>query len=168
MKKITLIIASILTSIISNQANAQNSATASAEASVTLITPISLTKTADLKFGTFVPSSVAGTIIMAPSGTLTVSGGVTEISGGEVSAATFAVTGEAGQTYVITLPSSASTLSSSREGESVSLHDFTSNPSDTGVIGTNGTISVGATLSVPANSAADTYTGSFDVTVNYN
>lgn len=168
MKKITLVIAFILTSIISNQANAQNSATDSANASVTLITPISITKTADLNFGTFVASEASGTITMTPAGAVSTGGGVTEISGGNTSAATFTVAGQTGQSYAITLPAAEVTLVGGTEGESVVLDTFTSNPTDTGIVGTDGTVSVGGTLTVPANCKADTYTGTFDVTVNYN
>lgn len=168
MKKITLFIAFILTSIISNQANAQDSATEAANASVTLITPISITKTTDLSFGTFVASSTPGTITMTPAGTVSTAGGVTEISGGDVSAAAFTVAGETGQSFAITLPSTDVVLNSATEGESLTLNTFTSNPTDTGIIGTDGTISVGGTLTVPADSKADTYTGTFNVTVNYN
>lgn len=168
MKRITLVIAIILIFGISNQVKAQNSATDSANASVTLITPISITKTADLNFGTFVASSSSGTITITPGGTVSVSGGVTEISGGDKSAATFTVAGETGQSYVITLPTTGVALNSSIEGESLMLNAFTSNPTDTGIVGTDGTISVGGTLTIPADSKADTYTGTFDVTVNYN
>jgi len=168
MKKLTLAIAFILTSIISNLANAQNSATGSAEASVTLITPISITKTADLSFGTFVASASSGTITLSPGGVVSTGGGVTEISGGDVSAAAFSVAGETGQSYQITLPSADVILTGTAAENSLTLNTFTSNPTDTGVIGTDGTVSVGGTLTVPANSQADTYTGTFDVTVNYN
>ena len=168
MKKLILPLVFIFTAVVSNQVNAQNSAQASANAAVTLITPIAITKATDLEFGTFVASATPGTITMTPAGSVTTSGGVTEISGGSKSAATFTVSGEAGQSYVITLPTTDVVLSSLVEGESLTLNAFTSNPTDNGVIGTDGTISVGGTLAVPANSKADTYTGSFDVTVNYN
>lgn len=168
MKKIILASALLLTSIISNRLNAQNSATETANASVTLISPISITKASDLNFGTFVAGETSGTITMTPSGTISTGGGVTEISGGDISAATFTVAGEMGQSYAITLPSSDVILRGFTEGEFVTLNTFTSNPTNTGVIGTDTTIAVGGTLTVPANSEAATYTGTFDVIVNYN
>lgn len=168
MKKLTLITAFIFASIVSNQANAQNSATGTAEASVTLITPISIEKATDLQFGTFVASATPGTITMTPAGTVSTTGGVTQISGGTISAATFTVAGEANQTYAITLPSAPVTLTGTVEGDALLLDSFTSTPDATGTIGTDTTIAVGGTLTVPADSNADIYRGSFDVTVNYN
>lgn len=167
MKKISLITAFIFASIISNQANAQNSATGSAEASVTLITPISIQKDTDMSFGTFVSSAVPGTITMTPAGAVSAAGGVTQISGGTISAAAFTVSGETDQTYAITLPGAVS-LTGTVEGDILSLDNFTSTPENSGVIGTDATVSVGGTLTVPANSKAGLYTGSFDVVVNYN
>ena len=167
MKTITLITAFIFASVLSNQANAQNSATGTANAAVTLITPISITKVTDLEFGTFVASTSPGTITMTPAGSVSAAGGVTQINGGSISAAAFTVAGEADQTYSITLPGAVS-LNGTLEGDALSLDGFTSTPDVSGVIGTDATISVGGTLTVPANSKADIYTGTFDVVVNYN
>ena len=168
MKKITLFIAFVFTVIVSNQTTAQNSAQASANAAVTLITPISIIKATDLEFGTFVASATSGTITMTPAGTVSAGGGVTQINGGTISAATFTVAGEIGQSFAITLPSAPVSLTGTIEGDALSLDGFTSTPDGTGTIGTDQTISVGGTLTVPGNSKADTYTGTFDVTVNYN
>jgi hypothetical protein len=117
----------------SNSAFAQ--ATATAAASATIITPITITKTADMNFGNVaVSASTAGTAILAPAGTRTTggAGGVTLPSTtGTVSAASFTVSGQASYTYAITLPSSATITSS---GNTMTVNAFTSNPSATGTL----------------------------------
>lgn len=167
MKKLILPLVLIFAGVVSNQVNAQNSALASASAAVTLITPISITKATDLEFGTFVASPTQGTITMTPAGSVTTSGGVTQISGATITPATFGVSGQTGQTYAITLPETVA-LTGAVEGDALSLGEFTSTPENSGTIGNDQIISVGATLTVPGNSTAGTYTGTFDVTVNYN
>ena len=148
-------------------------ATATAAASATIITPISIVKNIDMNFGNVaVSASLAGTVVLAPAGTRTTggAGGVTLPSTtGTVAAADFTVSGQANYTYAITLPSSA-TLSNG--SSSMTVNAFTSFPSTTGTLATNGTqdLKVGATLNVTAAQASGTYTNAtgVPVTVNYN
>lgn len=170
MKKTTTIFASVCALLCcSYGAFAQETATATASA--TIITPISISKTADMNFGNVaVQSTNPGTVILTPAGARSTTGGTTlPATTGTVAAASFTIAGEAGYTYVITLPSSALTISSGANTMTVTA--FTSNPSATGTLtaGTE-TLTVGATLNVAAGQAAGTYTSTvpFDVTVNYN
>ena len=157
----------------SNTASAQ--ATATASASATIVTPISIAKTADMNFGNVaVNTSNNGTVVLAPAGSRTATGGVTlPATVGSPAAASFTVSGEANYTYAITLPSSTITLAeTSNPSNQMSAGTFTSTPSATGTLSASGSqvLSVGATLNVAANQAAGTYTTTqdFDVTVNYN
>ncbi len=151
---------------------AQASATASAAA--TIITPITITKTADMNFGNVaVSATIAGTAVLAPAGTRTTggAGGVTLPSTtGTVAAASFTVAGQASYTYAITLPTTC-TLSDGAS-HSMTVNTFTSSPATTGTLSGTGTqtLNVGATLNVSAAQASGTYTNAtgVPVTVNYN
>jgi len=149
-----------------------NAATASASA--TIVTPITLTKTIDMNFGNVsVLSNTGGTVVLAPAGTRTTggAGGVTlPATTGTVAAASFNVAGQGNYTYAITLPTSSSTVLNG--SNSMTVDTWTSSPSGTGLLSSGGTqtLTVGATLSVAAGQAAGSYTTStpFSVTVNYN
>jgi len=151
---------------------AQASATAACNA--TIITPISISKTADMNFGNVaVSATVAGTVVLAPAGTRTTGGGggvTLPSTAGTVSAAAFTVSGQASYTYAITLPTTCTITDGS--SHSMTVNTFTSSPSSTGTLSTGGTqtLTVGATLNVSAAQAANTYTNAagVPVTVNYN
>ena len=151
--------------------NSKAQTTATATATATIITPISISKNADMSFGNIaVQAATGGTVILAPAGTRSSTGGVTLPStAGTVTAAAFTVTGSGSLTYAITLPSSV-TLTHSGGVQTMAAASFTSNPSSTGTL-SSGTqdIAVGATLTVAAGQLAGVYTsGNFNVTVNYN
>jgi hypothetical protein len=146
-------------------------ATATATATATIITPISITKTADMSFGNLaVQAGTGGTVVLAPAGTRTSTSGVSlPATSGTVTAAAFTVDGTGSFTYAITLPSTA-TLTRASGSETMTASSFTSNPSGTGAL-TAGTqdIAIGATLTVAAAQVPGVYTsGNFNVTVNYN
>ncbi|MEX0273895.1 MAG: DUF4402 domain-containing protein [Flavobacteriaceae bacterium] len=169
MKK-TILYAAVLMVIPFMGSNAQESATASATA--TVVTPIAISKTTDMSFGNVaVNSTTAGTVVLAPNSGRTVTGGATLPSTtGTVSAASFNVTGESGYTYSISLPGSAITLNDGGSNN-MTIDTFTSSPSSTGTLtGGSETLNVGATLNLAAGQASGTYTSTTDitVTVNYN
>jgi len=144
--------------------------TAAASTAVTIVTPIGITKSVDMNFGNVASDGTVGTVALTPAGTRTATGGVTlPATAGTVAAASFAVTGSGTYTYTITLPASPITLTGTTAG--VTAGTFTSTPSATGALtaGTQ-TVNVGATLNIPASTAADTYknTSGLHVTVNYN
>ena len=88
----------------SASANAQVSAAANVEA--TIVAPIAITNTAHLIFGNVAVSpDDAGTVVMTHGGVRNPTGGVRLPSiPGTFSAAEFKVTGSAGNTYSISLP----------------------------------------------------------------
>ena len=144
--------------------------TVSANATATIVTPISIAKTADMDFGNVaVQSSTAGTVVLAPDNSRVQTGGVTlPATTGTVSAATFTVSGEGSYSYTITLPSS---ITITNAAINMTINTFTSTPSGTGALSSGSqTLKVGATLNVAAGQAAGTYTTAtpFNVTINYN
>lgn len=143
--------------------------TASASATATIVTPITITKTVDMNFGNLY-SAAAGTVTIDPAGTRTVGGGVTLAPGGTVTAAAFTVGGTAGVIYSITLPPAATTITDGTN--TMTVDTWSSNPTPTGTIGGGGTetLTVGAVLHVGAAQPAGIYVSAtpFDVTVNYN
>jgi hypothetical protein len=148
---------------------AQVSATATA--SGTIVSPIAIANAGNLNFGNVAVSATAGTVILAPAGTRTITGGVTlPAVPGTVTAAHFAVTGSQNYTYAITLPSTPTTVTSG--ANTMTVNAFTSTPTTTGTLDGSGaqTVDVGATLNVGAAQASGTYLSAtpFTVTVNYN
>ena len=170
MKAIKFFAVAILFSGVSVISSAQVKATATA--SSTIVTPIGITKTVDMNFGNVaINSTTAGTVVLAPAGTRTSTGGVTlPATAGTVAAAEFNVTGANNYTFSITLPSTSHEIKSG--SNTMSVTGFTSTPTPTGTLSATGsaTVKVGATLNVSAGQAAGTYTSvtPFDVTVNYN
>ena len=166
MKKILLSAIMLMALFVNTKAQS----TAQATATATIVTPISITKNVNMSFGNIAVTSSGGTVILAPAGTRTTTGGVTLPSTtGTVTAADFTVTGNGSYTYAITLPTTV-TLTRASGSETMNATSFTSTPSGTGAL-TAGTqnLKVGATLTVAAAQVAGVYTsGNFDVTVNYN
>lgn len=146
--------------------------TASATATATIVTPISITKTVDMNFGNVaVQSTTGGTVVMTPAGVRTRTGGVTlPTTAGTVTAASFTVSGTGTYTYTITLPTLPLTITSGANTMTVTA--FNSTPSGIGTLAAGGTqtLNVGATLNVAAAQPAGVYVSAtpFDVTVNYN
>jgi hypothetical protein len=154
--------------VVSGPAGAQsNSATSSCNATATIVTGLSLVKTADLNFGSVVPGASAGTVVMTPAGARTAAGGTSLGSATGASAGAFQVSGLGGAAYSITLPA-ATTITSG--ANNMTVNTFTSTPNGTGSLngGGNQTLAIGATLQVGASQPTGTYTGSFNVTVTYN
>ena len=123
-----------------------------------------------MNFGNIATSALVGTVVLTPAGGRSVTGGATLVGVAAVTAASFDVTGQGTYTYAITLPSSPITLNGTPSG-TVTVGTFTSTPSATGALtGGAQTITVGATLNIPASTVAGSYTNAsgLSVTVNYN
>jgi hypothetical protein len=174
MKKTVFLLASLFVMVLATQrVNAQNSDDAQANATATIVAPISITKDIDLQFGKIVRSTSDGTVVIDASATPTPEyTNVSAFTGAgvlSVTAAKFTVNGETGYTYTITLPDDNTVTISGPGEEDMTVTGFTSNPDGTGVLaGGTQTLYVGATLNVGENQAAGDYTGTFNVTVAYN
>lgn len=149
-------------------------ATATAGIEATVLTPIAITKTGDLNFGSFAADAdQAGTVVIATGGGRSFTGGASSVTTGlgTVTAASFDVTGEGTATFSITLPSSAVTLTHTDNATTMSVGTFESDPSGTGALVAGAkTVNVGATLTVAAGQAAGVYANAsgLPVTVAYN
>lgn len=151
-----------------------STATATANASGQIITPITISKNTDLYFGKNIADTTAGgTVVIATDSTRTVTGNVVAGTAqfvGVPTAASFSVAGEPSATYAITLPASVTVTNPG--AVTMTVDTFTSNPSATGALNISGaqTLLVGATLHVAMNQADGVYTAAspFSVTVNYN
>ena len=144
-------------------------AQATANATAEVMTPISISKTADLRFGKF-SALTGGTIVMSDAGSRSATGAVVLSSTDAGGAASFSVSGDPNATYAITLPASTTITHTVDNTKTMTVDTFTSNPSGTGTLSAGGSqaISVGATLTVGNAQTVGSYTGTFDVSVEYN
>jgi len=141
-------------------ATGAQAATATADAKAQILRQITVTKTADLDFGTIVTGAAASTVVISPTGARTCGAGL--VCTNAVSAAGFGIVGTVGQ--VVTIASDPTVaLTSGANNMSATL--LTSAATRT-LTGTDA-FTVGGTLAVGANQADGAYTGTFTVTVNY-
>lgn len=163
MNKLKL--ATLSLTILSAVSGTANAITASA--SLEIQTAFSLSKTADLAFGTvFLPGSGGGTLTIAPDSGATVTGtGMIAPTSG-VSAASFNVSGPASTAYTITLPTTASLDDGTT---TLTVDTFVDSESGSGTLDGSGAgaFTVGAKVTIPDNASLGSYTGTFDVTVDY-
>lgn len=122
-----------------------------------------------LSFGSFAAGAGGGTVTIGAGGARSQVGGVTLLSSAPGSASLFSVTGTPSATYAITLPANG-VVTLTAGAASMAVNNFISSPGLTGALNGGGSqaLSVGATLSVGSHQASGAYTGSFDVTINYN
>lgn len=172
MKRILLTSGAILAAALTTPAFAQDSDSADADGSTTIIQPLTITKDADLSFGRIVkPSSGTGTVTIADSAdTVSAASGAVALTGIATSRAKFTIDGEGAQGITITVPASFD-LENGAESITVTL-DADRPASDTlsGTLGGDGTraLNVGGSFSLPDDAATGEYTGQFTVTVAYN
>jgi len=171
MEKRVLFTASVILTALSFSSFGQQTSSATASASATVITPISISKTVDMNFGNLASGTSSGTVVLTAAGSRSSTGGVTlPATTGSPTAASFTVTGQGSYTYSITLPASATTISDA-SSHTMTVDTWSSTPTTTGTLssGTQ-TLTVGATLHVGASQVPNTYTSAtpFTVTVNYN
>lgn len=142
-------------------------AQATATASATIISPIAISKTADLSFGNIAPGASGGNATVSNAGVRSLSGTLTGPSTG-ITAAGFTVTGLSGASFTITLPASV-TLTSGANSMTLDTWDNALGAGPNYTL-TGGSISfgLGGVLHVAAAQVAGSYSGSFNVTVGYN
>jgi len=141
-------------------ASSAQAATASATARATILRQVTLTKTADLDFGTIITAATASTVAVSPAGVRSCGTGLTCTNA--VTAAAFGIVGTTGQTVTlaatgpVTLTSGANTMTATLATSAA-----------TRVLTGTDSFTVGGTLNVGGNQADGVYTGSFNVTVDY-
>ena len=121
-----------------------------------------------LSFGSFA-AGTGGTVSISAAGARSKSSGVTLVSSASGAAASFNVSGNANAGYSITLPING-VVSLTNGANSMPVDNFTSSPASSGQLSAGGTqsLAVGATLSVGNAQASGSYSGTFNVTVEYN
>ena len=138
-------------------------ATVSTTASANILQPIGISKVADLSFGDVYPDgTLAGTVTVDFAGARAFGGGASAgITAG--AAGEFTVSGEAGTTYVLTIPATVALT-----GTGTDMNLTLSNNSLGDLTSGTETFQVGGTLDVGVAQTAGAYSATFDVTVNYN
>lgn len=160
--------AALALSALATSAFAAGTVSANANASVTVLSPTTITKTQDLVFGTVIrPTSGNNTVAMDANGVVSATGaGNGSIVSSTTSAAKFNITVQAATTYTLT-----SALTFTQAGL---INIAASAPvATTGAIGTIGAagtqeIRYGGQFDMTPATTAQAYTGTLAVTVNYN
>jgi Domain of unknown function (DUF4402) len=161
---------------LASPALAQNTATATATGSATIIQALTISKTSDLGFGTIVkPTGAANNTVVVTTGggrSISGSGNATALSSTSATAAAFLVQGEGAQHFSVSLPGSFNMTSGTN-----SLVVTTSNNLGgvttaqlSGSIGAQGslTLAVGGSFVLASSTVSGAYQGSLVVSVSYN
>lgn len=155
----------LLTGLISQSALA---ATDTGTANARIITPITVTEVTQMNFGDIQPEAGATTVTLSTGGVATPSGAT--VVTGSPSQGVFTVTGTEAATYSITLPADGD-VQLSGPGPVMEVTGFNHDAGATPTIGVGNTstLNIGAVLSVAgsATQAAGDYSGTYDVTVDY-
>lgn len=167
MKKLIAFFAISVVWLISVECRADNSVAVAATA--TVITPVIITSTANLKFGAFASQSRAGVISIAADGTRT--GTVVLLSADPSGAASFTVTGEPDAAFAVSFPDApASQLRGTvNAGYWVVVTNFTTRANLVLDGSSSRVVTVGGDMDAPSNQATGSYSGDFfPVAVGYN
>ncbi|MFL6735656.1 MAG: DUF4402 domain-containing protein [Sphingomonas sp.] len=160
MKKILTSAGALAALAVTTPADASN--TAQANASVNIVSPLSLTKNTDLNFGTVVGPFASQVVHVDTTGARNC-GGLT--CSGTFGAATFTVTGTPSQDVTLTIPASV-TLNG--PGGSLNVDMSTDKPADPTLSAAgSASFGVGGKLTIPSGTADGVYSNTFNVTANY-
>ena len=141
-----------------------------------VVTPLSFIEVNGLKFGSIIPSTVAGNVVLAPNGTRTSTNGIVVV-GTEHEPAEFA--GQGTQNQIVQISVGAAPIWLTGPGTRMRMRNITIGSTPTAVLTpvprsfriTSSTgifrFPVGAELRVGANQTPGTYTGTWDITLNY-
>jgi hypothetical protein len=130
-----------------------------------VVTPIAISNTQALAFGSFSTSATGQTVTVSAAGARSSVGAIV-VPASTATAASFNVTGSGVLTYAITLPASTTITNGT---DTFTVNAFTSNPSGTGALTAGAqTLTVGATVTTAGTLSTGNYSGSFNVSVDYN
>ena len=166
MKKIVLA-AAMTSAVIAVPAAAApgDTANTSGVANAEIVAPIAIVHDtgAALDFG-IMTAGGGGTVVVLTDGSGTATGEVVLVSGSANAADSFTVTGDANRSFDIV------TTGGSVSNGTGGTMNFSTDADATGTLDATGetTFDVGGTLTVGANQAAGSYTGSYTATVTYN
>ncbi len=148
----------------------QSSDSATIRTTASIVSPIKISKTVDLNFGSIIGGYNPGSLILNTDGSRTANG--VEISNavpGEVSPAEAIVT-HSNNNYSITLPSTFSLFNEVNPAQILIIDQFTVTPTPSGEGNGIDVLKIGATLNLEANQIPGNYSNpqGFNVTVSYN
>lgn len=147
-------------------AGTAHAASATGEAKARILRQITLTNTSDLQFATIISGATASTVAVSVAGAGTC--GPTLVCTGTTTAANFDIQGT-NNAVVLVGGDNSVTLTGSLGGTMGATLDYSTNSltltNGPGTVG--GSFQVGGTLSVGANQASGDYTGTFNVTADY-
>jgi hypothetical protein len=172
MRGLSILLASVLLAALPAVAEAQQSPPVSASpravAGAALIFPLTLTTRSNLDFG-YVASTGAGTVVIDPNTSRLSTTGLVSSLGGNPRPATFIGAARSASVVIIRIPRQPITIRRAGGTETMVVHDFTLQGQDRRTLARMEAFefNVGATLVVAAGQAEGTYTGEFDVTVQY-
>jgi len=170
-----LVLAILAGLMFASSAHAQ-AATEQSQSQVGIVTPLSFIQTEELHFGQIIASNAAGTVTVAPNGTRTSNNGIA-LLGNSHQPAEFAGLGTFNQRVQISLGSNAIWIYG--PGPRMRVRTFVIGSTPTAVLTTTPRVfriasptgafrfPVGATLEVGANQTPGTYTGIWNITLNY-
>ena len=172
MKKF-LAVAILATGLLgATSAFAQATASTSASGSVTLIRPLTITKTADLEFGRIVKhATTTGTVSMTSGADgVTAGSGAVALTGITTSRAKFSIDGESGQLVNVTVPASFGITNGT---DTITVTTASSLGTSVTLSGTypgagSSPLNVGGSFSVLPALSTGVYTGTLNVSVAYN
>jgi hypothetical protein len=134
-----------------------------------ILVPLTLTKIDDLSFGSVIPSPVSGVVtINATTGARTFAGGVTGVPSDPGNRAYFGGAGTGGQQVIVTINPPAQLTSAA--SDTIDVLGLTQNGSairPIDPITRTFFVGIGGTLLIAVDQPEGTYTGTFDVTANY-
>jgi hypothetical protein len=169
-KSLKILALAAVVAAIAAPAFAQSSATVSTNGTGKIIAPMTLTKDADLAFGTIIkPNTGSGTVTIGTGADTVALTGTGAASMGTASRAKFTVGGEGAQTYAVTVPATM-TMTNGANSITVTLTPSATTGAISGALGSSGTqtFQVGGAFPLASTQATGAYAGSFNVTTAYN
>jgi len=152
----------LLTASVPAFADSTNGASTSGTASVTVLAPLTLTQTQGLDFGTITSGGSSGTVAIDATGARTVASGVGSVAADVGKQAIFTVTGDTNNAINVVVGSSITGFSTSGITGTTATGTL-----PTALSSGSATFDVGGALTIPASTAAGSYSGTYTVSVNY-
>jgi hypothetical protein len=146
-------------------ANPAFAQSADAGAGAEIIAPLEISNTADLYFGTIAPSTTVDDVVSVSADGSRKCGPALVCLTADHTPAAFAVTGQDGASYTISLPGEIEITSAN--GDRMKVSEFTGSKATGQLLNGLDDFTVGGTLAVAARQAAGKYRGAFTVTVEY-
>ena len=164
MKKLLISAGALAALALSTPALAANTATA--DATVNIVSPLSLVNDTGLNFGTIVGPFAGEDVHVDSTGNRTCPATLTCSGNASVSAASFTLTGTPDQGVTLTIPDSV-TLNGSVSG-SLTVDLTGDKPADPTLDGAgSATFAIGGVLNIPNGTVDGVYANTFDVTADY-